>query len=108
MSHSPELTPAGSCRIFYLGGGEKERALRFTGLAVGLLVAITSVPAFASVLWRGDYETGDLSQWQEIESTNLSRFQVVTSPLRQGRYALQVTVKQGDVIYGGTRNEVLN
>lgn len=76
-------------------------------LALSLSVLCLSSAASASVLWRGDYETGDISQWSGYEGIP-SRFTLVQSPLRQGKYALQVMLQQGDIASSGTRNEVEN
>jgi len=70
-----------------------------------LLILLLSGAAPASVLWRGDYETGDLSQWTGLEGL-ASRLTVVQSPVRQGKYALRTELHQGDVASSGTRNEV--
>ena len=59
----------------------------------------------ATVLWTGDYETGDVSQWAGFEGL-ASRLTVVQSPIHQGKYALRVEVHQGDIAFSGTRNEV--
>lgn len=72
-------------------------------LVAGLLALSTA--ARANVIWRGDYETNDLSQWASIEGIT-SRFTMVTSPVRQGKYALRLELRQGDFINGGDRNEV--
>ena len=71
-----------------------------------ILLCVSSA-ASASVLWRGDYETGDLSQWTGYEGI-ASRLSLVQSPVRQGKYALRVELHQGDVAFSGTRNEVSN
>lgn len=65
--------------------------------------------ASASVVWRGDFESGDLSQWSSKQSVSADRLQVVTSPVAQGRYALKVTVRQGDdpINASGNRNELV-
>jgi hypothetical protein len=49
-----------------------------------------------TLLWRGDFETGDLSQWSKSQAVSSNRLQLVGAPLRQGRYALKATVYQGD------------
>lgn len=56
----------------------------------------TSTPAnYGNILWRGDFETGDLSQWAGIHTGSAwlsdSSINVVTSPVRQGKYAAQFT-----------------
>jgi hypothetical protein len=46
-------------------------------------------------LWRGDFETGDFSQWQQLDGNLLDTsryFGIVTSPVFQGRYAFRSTV----------------
>ena len=70
-------------------------------------VLLASSASSATVLFRGDYETGDLTQWDGYEGIR-SRFTMVQSPLRQGKYALRVELHQGDVAFSGTRNEVSN
>jgi hypothetical protein len=52
--------------------------------------------ARAEVVWRGDFETGDLSQWSVSQEVAPDRMQVVDSPVRQGKHALRVEVRQGD------------
>jgi hypothetical protein len=76
-------------------------------LALPVLVLALASAASANVLWRGDFETGDLSQWAGREGL-ISRLTVVQSPVRQGKYALRTELHQGDVTNSGTRNEVEN
>ncbi|HEX8822839.1 MAG TPA: heparin lyase I family protein [Archangium sp.] len=61
------------------------------------------------VVWRGDFETGDRSQWSSTQMVSSDRLQVVPSPAREGRYAIKVTVKQGDnpISASGNRNELV-
>jgi hypothetical protein len=73
-------------------------------LALALLVCL-STAAHASVVWRGDFETADLSQWTHFEGL-ASRLTVVPSPVRQGKYALRTELRQGDIASNGTRNEM--
>lgn len=60
----------------------------------------------------GDWETGDSSQWsgnQWNHNVPLSeQFQIVTDPVRQGRYAAKFTVRPGDkyATTTGERSEV--
>ncbi len=70
-----------------------------------LLIGFVSTAAPAAVLWRGDYETGTLSQWSGFEGL-VSRLTVVQDPVRQGKYALRTELYQGDIASSGTRNEV--
>lgn len=66
--------------------------------------------ASASVVWRGDFETGNLSQWDREQKVASDRLLVVDSPVREGRYAMKVTVRKGDdpINASGNRNEVLS
>jgi MYXO-CTERM domain-containing protein len=68
-------------------------------------VLCASGAASATVIWRGDFETGDISQWTSVEGLT-SRLTVVQSPVRQGKNALRVELHQGDVSNSGTRNEL--
>jgi hypothetical protein len=74
-------------------------------LALPALLLGLSTAASASVLWRGDYETGDLSQWTRVDGL-ASRLSIVQAPARQGKYALRAELHQGDVASSGTRNEL--
>lgn len=65
------------------------------------------------LLWTGDLETGDLSQfvdgpWNDVGGT---RPRVVTSPVRDGRYAVEVGItgatSAADGICCGSRDELL-
>jgi len=81
----------------------------FRRLAPFVLLVLPAVGA-ASTVWKGDFETGDLSQWTRALRVAPDRMQVVTSPVREGRYAMKVTVKQGDdpINASGNRNELVN
>jgi uncharacterized protein (TIGR03382 family) len=81
-----------------------KRLLRLAPFAL-LLPTLAS----ASVVWKGDFETGNLSQWDREQSVASNRLLVVSSPVREGRYALKVTVHQGDdpIDASGNRNELL-
>ncbi|PTL82483.1 polysaccharide lyase [Vitiosangium sp. GDMCC 1.1324] len=74
-----------------------------------LMGLATATPAMASTVWRGDIETGNLSQFSTKESMGADRLQVVQSPVRQGRYALRAEVRQGDdpINASGNRNELV-
>ena len=81
-----------------------KRFLRLAPFAL-LLPAVAS----ASIVWKGDFETGNTSQWDREQSVSSSRLQVVSSPVREGRYALKTTVRKGDdpINASGNRNELL-
>lgn len=67
----------------------------------------------AGLLWTGDAETGDLSQFNTDAGQDVGGNppRVVTSPVRDGRYAIELTVNgatnEDDGICCGTRNELL-
>jgi Polysaccharide lyase/F5/8 type C domain len=69
----------------------------------------TAPVATPTVVWRGDFETGDRSQWSKTQMVSSDRLQVVSSPVREGRYAIKATVKQGDdpINSSGNRNELV-
>ncbi len=81
---------------------------RMISIVVAVAVIIPSLSS-ASVLWRGDFETGDISQWTRAQQVNPNRLQVVESPVREGRYALRAEVRNGDNPIGasGHRNELV-
>lgn len=58
-----------------------------------------SDPVYGNVYWTVDYETGNLSQWNAINtggSWGNSSIQVVTNPVRQGKYAAKFTLTGGN------------
>jgi len=65
--------------------------------------------AASGVVWRGDFETGNRSQWSHTQMVSSDRLAVVSSPARQGRYAIKATVRQGDdpINASGNRNELV-
>jgi hypothetical protein len=75
-------------------------------LAAAAALCLLSFQARASVVWRGDFETDDLSQWSSVDGL-ASRLTVVPSPVRQGSYALRVEVRSGDFASNGNRNELV-
>jgi hypothetical protein len=64
--------------------------------------------ASASVLWRGDFSTSNLTQWTGAEVVSSDRLAVVKDPLGSGKLVLKATVHQGDdpINSSGNRNEV--
>ena len=68
-------------------------------------LALASSAARASVLWRGDFSTGDLSQWNSIEAL-ANRLTVVTSPAHTTSHTMRVELHSGDIVYNGCRAEV--
>lgn len=45
---------------------------------------------------RGDFESGDLSQWNGVERVAADRIQVVRAPVREGGFAARFEVRPGD------------
>ncbi|HYO59112.1 polysaccharide lyase [Archangium sp.] len=78
-------------------------------ILVSLLAILMPGMAWAGIVWRGDFETGDISQYTRAQRVSADRLQVVQSPVRQGRYALKATVRQGDdpIDSSGNRNELV-
>jgi Polysaccharide lyase len=75
------------------------RSFRAVAVAATILVAAFVRPAGAEVLFRGDLETGDLSQWDYLlKEEGLS---VVTDPVAQGKYAAKVTITKNELWTNG-------
>ncbi|ATB40348.1 carbohydrate-binding protein [Cystobacter fuscus] len=79
---------------------------------IGMVALLLTLPlvALASPVWKGDFESGDLSQWTGKQEVASDRLQVVSSPDRQSQYALKVTVRKGDdpINASGNRNELFH
>lgn len=73
-------------------------------VAVGLLLRERLFPPPPSYGFVGDYETGDLSQWDRansLEGAVPTRIQVVSSPVREGDFAARFEVREGDKVDAG-------
>ncbi len=73
---------------------------KFINVVILGIVLITAMPTFATVLFNGNFETADHSQWSDL-SWNLDRpeaeqFEIVTDIVREGTYAARMTVHDGD------------
>lgn len=68
---------------------------------------ISNVALESDIIWRGDAETGDLSQWCNAHQAAPGRISVVTSPVVQGGYAYKFILNNGDSVFG-TERVVLN
>ncbi len=81
---------------------------RSFALAAGLVLGGATV-ARAEVIWRGDFSTGDLSQWSSKEAVSSDRLTVVPDPVDGSRDVLKAFVVQGDnpIHSSGNRNELL-
>jgi hypothetical protein len=66
-------------------------------LALGIAAAFGLSRASAAISWRGDYESGNFSQWNlGVQQKADGRASIVSSPGRQGRYAARYEVDPGD------------
>src|SRR5262245_55225529 len=77
-------------------------------VVIALVSAVAVQAAGAAVQWKGDFETGNVSQWSGNQSV-AGGVTVVKSPLRDGSYSAKFVVKPGDdpINSTGERNELL-
>ena len=79
-------------------------------VAVAISLSVLATSGSGGVIWRGDYETGNFDQWEcGVQESADDRATIVTSPLRQGKYAARYEVRSGDHNVGtgdGERTEV--
>src|SRR5256885_1100306 len=66
-----------------------------------LLVLLVPAPASATVLWRGDFETGNIKQW--TGSAYPRHITIVQTPVRNGKYAARTEVHSEDKWSNGLR-----
>ncbi|MFP2900481.1 polysaccharide lyase [Corallococcus sp. 4LFB] len=78
-------------------------------LKLAPLALLVPFVAQASVVWKGDFETGDLTQYSETWAVAPDRMQVQGDLVRDGNKALKVTVQPGDkpINASGNRNELV-
>ena len=78
------------------------RALLLIGTVLAVLAAGIALGRITGdhgrVVWRGDFETGDLSQWDLVQEVDEDRIQVVDDPIRQGGHAARFVVTPDDSI----------
>lgn len=73
--------------------------LAFVGVALAAGLG-TAGPSAES--WRADYETGDFSQWKQVQPDwRQERAAIVTLPVRAGRHAARFEVRSGDTVPSG-------
>jgi hypothetical protein len=65
-------------------------------LVLGAQDGTERTAARSSITFRGDFETGDRSQWSDCHTQNASRCSVTRSPVRQGRFAGRFTTSAAD------------
>ena len=60
----------------------------------------------ARVVWTGNYESGDFSQWERVlrEAESPGTARIVTTPIAEGRYAARFVLGQ-QTAYSGSRIE---
>lgn len=83
-------------------------------LAASLLVAVLALgkATYAGQIhgWEGDFESGNLSQWDSVQQFAAGRVTLEHKTVRQGRYAARFEIRPGDHwagLVGGERAEVL-
>ena len=62
------------------------RPMRAAFLAA--LLVLSAITVSAEVIWRADFETGTTEQWKSTPKND--GVKVVTSPVREGKYALRI------------------
>ncbi|HWB76568.1 MAG TPA: polysaccharide lyase [Nannocystaceae bacterium] len=72
--------------------------MSFRCVAFGL--ALLPCTAHADIVWRGDFESGDVSQWNEQVGPVADRVSIVEDPVREGMYAARVEIRPGDLGIG--------
>jgi uncharacterized protein (TIGR03382 family) len=89
------------------------RALRITAAALGatMLLAAAAAPAHATIIWRGDFEASNVSEWNGSTSlTNGTRknLEYVTDTVQNGTIAAKITIHPDDLFepYSQSRVEV--
>ncbi len=80
-----------------------DRIIGITVIAFVAWIAAAATPGSAGISWRGDYESGNFSQWDcGVQQKSGDRATIVTSPVRQGRYAARFEVRPGDTNVAGS------
>jgi hypothetical protein len=86
-------------------------SILLAGLLQSVVLNVASGAPRVSAPWRGDFETGNLSQWDwGLQAMEPSRATIVTAPHREGTYAARFEVRPGDNVSsttGGERTELL-
>ena len=86
-----------------LGGNQTTTAAVSLGTA-SLLVGALLAAVFGAA--RFDFESGDLSDWQDVQRSSPDRISVVADPVRRGERAGRFEVRGGDSTNGTARAEV--
>ena len=91
-------------RLKYLG--VSLALLLLAHFAYGLAHRFYNAPSPGDLTFNSDFESGDVSVWKEKGMLQLccdDSLAVVTSPVRQGRYAAQFTLRRSDPIVKGSK-----
>lgn len=88
------------------------RSLLLISLVLSTCAGVSVESATAAILWRGDFATGNLEQWNfGSQSKSPNRIVVARASQTNGRYAARFTVRPGDTRVAGSgpheRAEVL-
>ncbi len=74
-----------------------DRVVGVVVVVVVALIAVLATSGSAGVTWRGDYESQSFGQWDcKVQEKTSGRATIVSSPVRQGRYAARYEVRPGD------------
>lgn len=65
-----------------------DRAIRQV-VVIGAAMLLLSDFVAAEVIWRGDFETGNMDQWRG-PATKSDAVRIVTEPVRAGKYAVRI------------------
>jgi MYXO-CTERM domain-containing protein len=84
---------------------------RLSLLSLAPALALVSAPSIVSaeVLWRGDFETGDLTQWNSLLNPtkgDRKNINVVMTPVHGGTRAGEVVIHPDDLWEGNNHNRV--
>ena len=62
---------------------------------------LLTIPAPAGILFKADFETGDLSQWASTGTRNVNasprNIQIVSDVVQQGKFAARITIHEDDI-----------
>ena len=75
-------------------------------LIAALIAFAAATGAHAGIVWRGDYSTGDRTQWTTLQGLP-ERITIQQSTVRPGSgYAARIELRNGDYANSGCRNEL--
>jgi hypothetical protein len=82
--------------------------LPFIAAALGVCLEATPADA-AELVWTGDFETGDFSQYEDhrYERETRALRELVKSPVRGGKYATALTIRDVEARHERSRSELI-